>query len=397
MDITPHNLLFELQYKLSFLKSEILENKIRLQAKSNTYIDYVINEVKIQITDKSLDGKIIVNRWLDLFKVNIEDVLSFKYENEEFKNYFTTEYLNLPIETIERNKYLEFRVKFKEYLCVYYAREIISYCKIKPTKTSIPSDKNKSMKTTILKEFSYNISKYDDLTKVYDFYNFYDSNILCLCESLKDEITENLLTLDSTKHTIYLDLVYETLEKSPFYNINPIIIDQYLTEYNINIEQFPNFENDKLIRLLKTNDYYNQLPYNEFSYIENIQEAFYKYFAMIETKKLLEHTKQLKVKYTIPNSHKNLAPNKIRWCGKPSQLGFIMGMLANLDYIESPKRQNGETNFTQFAKDLLEIIEIETTIGSLSTYLNIDSSKAQETVRKFENEKFHIPNRKMIS
>ncbi|MCF6168244.1 hypothetical protein, partial [Lutibacter sp.] len=73
------------------------------------------------------------------------------------------------------------------------------------------------MNQTILNEFSYKISKYELLTKEYNFYYFYNYNIVNLCEQLKEEITENLLSLDSDKHLIYLDLVSDTLEDSPFF------------------------------------------------------------------------------------------------------------------------------------------------------------------------------------
>jgi len=162
------------------------------------------------------------------------------------------------------------------------------------------------MNQTVLINFNYKISDFEVLTQEYDFYNFYNSNIVNLCKQLKDEITENLLSLDSDKHLIYLELVCDTLEKSPFYNAKPFIIDKWLTRYKANIEDFPNFNHSELYNLLKINDYYNQLPYHEFSHIENVQVDFYIHFAMLETKKLFEHTKQLKVKYTAPNSNENL-------------------------------------------------------------------------------------------
>ena len=88
---------------------------------------------------------------------------------------------------------------------------------------------------------------------------------------------------------------------------------------------------------------------------------------------------------------------KIEWSGKPSQLGFIFSKLAELDYLVPPKRDNGETNYTQFAKKVLNIFKIKTTEGTISKYLNSNEVKAQETQRTFEKAKFNIPHKKEVS
>lgn len=254
-----------------------------------------------------------------------------------------------------------------------------------------------AVKQQMLKQFSFTISNYDALTKKYDFYTLCDFNIFNLSHSLKEEITENLLNLASSKHKIYLDLVVKTLEESPFIHINPNILDNWFKKYDSKIDEFPNFKNKELNQLLQTNDFYGKLPYPEFSFIESVQSDFYQYAAMMETKKLLVHTENLKIKYTTNNTETDGIPKKIKWIGKPSQLGYLIGSLAELDYIETPKNKDGEINYTQFSKDLLEIFDIKTTYQSLSKYLNLDSDKAQETKRKFEKEDFYIPNRKIVS
>jgi len=88
---------------------------------------------------------------------------------------------------------------------------------------------------------------------------------------------------------------------------------------------------------------------------------------------------------------------KLKWIGKPSQLGYLIGQLAQQEYIEPPKRDNGEINFTQFAKDVLRIFKSEATQGTLSAYLNINNEKSQETHRNFEKAKFNIPHKKIVS
>ncbi|WP_157209206.1 hypothetical protein [Mariniflexile maritimum] len=89
--------------------------------------------------------------------------------------------------------------------------------------------------------------------------------------------------------------------------------------------------------------------------------------------------------------------NKLKWIGKPSQLGFIISSLANLGYIETPLKKDGEINYTQLAKLVKETFETETTESTLSKYLNLDSEKGQETSRKFSSYNFNIPHLKTIS
>ena len=95
--------------------------------------------------------------------------------------------------------------------------------------------------------------------------------------------------------------------------------------------------------------------------------------------------------------NKEAINEKIEWSGKPSQLGFIFSKLAELDYIVPPKRDNGETNYTQFAKKIINIFKIKTTEGTLAKYLNSNESKAQETQRNFDKVNFNIPHKKEVS
>lgn len=95
--------------------------------------------------------------------------------------------------------------------------------------------------------------------------------------------------------------------------------------------------------------------------------------------------------------NKEVLKEKLEWSGKPSQLGFIFSKLAELDYLSPPKRDNGETNYTQFAKKLLNIFKLKTTEGTISKYLNSNEVKAQETQRNFDKANFNIPHKKEVS
>ncbi|ARV07579.1 hypothetical protein BTO04_13155 [Polaribacter sp. SA4-10] len=88
---------------------------------------------------------------------------------------------------------------------------------------------------------------------------------------------------------------------------------------------------------------------------------------------------------------------KIQWIGKPSHLGFILGQLASLDYIDAPKHKNGEINYTKFAKLVMQTFQTDGKESSLTKYLNLQSEKGEETKRNFTKESFVIPHKKSVS
>lgn len=90
--------------------------------------------------------------------------------------------------------------------------------------------------------------------------------------------------------------------------------------------------------------------------------------------------------------------SKLNWNSKPAHLGYIVGVLADLDYIDAPKRQNGDINYTQFAKEVLQTFKLKKgTEATLTKYLNTTTEKAQETERNFKSASFNIPHKKEVS
>lgn len=89
--------------------------------------------------------------------------------------------------------------------------------------------------------------------------------------------------------------------------------------------------------------------------------------------------------------------SKLTWVGKPSHLGFIIGTLADLGYIDVSKNAGGDINYTHFSKKVHNTFNIKSTPGTLSKYLNISTEKSQETLRKFKKEGFDIPHKGRVS
>lgn len=88
--------------------------------------------------------------------------------------------------------------------------------------------------------------------------------------------------------------------------------------------------------------------------------------------------------------------NKIKWTAGPSTLGYILSHLNSLGYIETPQKNNGETNYSALARQVLQTFDINSTEDTLKKYLNLDSEKSQQIGAKFEKQGFNIPHSKAI-
>nr|WP_315178564.1 hypothetical protein [uncultured Flavobacterium sp.] len=248
-----------------------------------------------------------------------------------------------------------------------------------------------------------NIINYDEGEIILFDYSAYD--IYCkyetLFQELKKEIQSNLLIikedrinyLNSFNKKLFNNYSLDKFKKSKhFEKINPlsgeITIDASL--YSIlKIE----------LCLSGYNDEYDEIYSEQYEFIEFVKNYFLKdlySFTKDLKKKIAKGVNVKEVISTNTNLDFHIIKN-IKWIGKPSQLGFIIGKLADLGYIEAPKKINGETNFTQFAKQVNNTFEIETKESTLSKYLNLETEKAQETFRKFNENGFDIPHIKTVS
>lgn len=187
--------------------------------------------------------------------------------------------------------------------------------------------------------------------------------------SLITEIEDNLLFLQKNQAEIYLDKL----------NLKMRSLQETLNEEEKNINTtglvsfigYEDFKNKELQQIL-----------------ENIK------FSIQSKRRAIDSV--LKIIDTNIVFYSNGA-NKLKWIAKPSQLGFVIGMLADLEYLDVPRRQNGDINYTQFANLVNQTFDVETTSATLSKYLNLDSEKAQETYRKFKDAGFNIPHKNIVS
>lgn len=133
---------------------------------------------------------------------------------------------------------------------------------------------------------------------------------------LETEVIENLLHLGNDKRDDYLNFTVDKIKKTPFIDKEKINIDKWLKKYNVTIDEFPKFSNDKLNNWLKR--YYNgysETP-NDLDFILDIQIDFYCYAAMVEANKMIaflesKRTNSNNAMSNIENSNENETTNQL--------------------------------------------------------------------------------------
>lgn len=234
---------------------------------------------------------------------------------------------------------------------------------------------------------SFNASK---KAALYNFSDLYENQIKKSGYELIKEISENLLCFPIYDRRQYLEYIEGRLNNEIISKIDSSVLDKWILEFDLNESEFPYTEHFELDEILKKTTEFSDLNPNEATRIESIQMDFCIYAYYLEVSKVMEF---------IENQYHSLidSDGKIKWIGKPSHLGFIIGKLVEFGYIESPTRTNGEINHTQLAKLVNSIFDVKTTEATLSKYLNLESEKAQETARQFEKSKFYLPQIKEVS
>lgn len=146
--------------------------------------------------------------------------------------------------------------------------------------------KSATTQNQYLEAFCKSISNERELNDT-SFMQLYDYVITHFTSYLKNEISENLLSIDDHKARIYLNYVRKKISETPYFQIKDNIIDKWLKEYDVDIVNFPNFENKELDKILRAFHGGYHLTEQDSEKIWNIQIEFYVYSCMIEAKKII--------------------------------------------------------------------------------------------------------------
>ena len=221
---------------------------------------------------------------------------------------------------------------------------------------------------------------------------------ISLIDCIKEIKSETFLELQNkgNQRNDYLDYKINEIEKRSYpKDIDPNYIKKHLTKYQITVDEIfqSNFSNAEFENIFCSN-YKDFDEKQEQHSVYQLQLDFYGFLCNYYANELISFFVNNK---EVKTSTLNNQVGKIKWTGKPSQLGFILGKLQELEYIEAPQKSNGDINYNEFARLVKDTFDIETTEGTLSKYLNINSEKGQETARNFDENGFDIPHKKIVS
>lgn len=400
-EYSAYAILVDLKHFLPQLKSEILLNCLNYDANKKTeYLSYVANEIKTYTSNINFDEQEL-NKWLKHFNITLEHIVSGRIGKEPIYHILNADYSKYEASngSLEKHDLFMLQNDFLVYFGKLYAKEVINFCnENKPEKAPIVKESNqinKPFKDEYLTIFCREISTERQIKETC--FDLVYQSMEHYIPYFENEVMENLLLLNSDKKDDYLNFVIDTISKTPYSDYNEELIANWLKKYNASIDEFPNFENEDLKHWL--NRYYNGYADSptDYDFILDIQMDFYYYAAGLLANKMINYLNSKKSTNAIKVNSSETTNEKIKWIGKPSQLGFIIGKLADLGYIEAPKRPNGDINFTKFAALVSNTFDVDTTESTLSKYLNLDSEKGSETARKFSDNGFDIPHIKQIS
>lgn len=389
------SIMIQFQECIPKLKSEILTNKINLNGNAIDYLNLIANEIQNRDYDQNA-GLFYIDKWLEKFNITIEDILKGNIIGKDIYNYLSSDRDTFPKRSEDRDIASLVQNDFLQYFCKFYADEIIDFCnKNKPEqKDTEPKNKtpSKPFEVVYLNEFCKAING-DRAIYETSFMMLYDNSITHFTPYFKQEILNNILTLKENKKHLYIDYVINHIQNTVDINKQACIQD-LLKENNESLDDYPYFKKGKLYKKLNTYVNAHHHTDKERDYLEDLQLSFFEYAAKIEVEGIIDFLQNLKEKQSLTT---NVKIKKIKWIGKPSQLGYIIGTLVELDYIDPPRNKSNDINFTQFAAQLSEVFEFDGKTSSLTKYLNFNDQKFKETKGKFDKEKFHIPRRSIVS
>lgn len=292
---TAIGVMVDLQMYINEIKSEILSEIQTKGASRNDYLDYLINEIEKQHYIKNLDIS-YVQKWLDEYKISIDDIFNMKYQNNVIRAVIDTHYMDMDKHSEEKEKANLVQSDFSDFFCDYYADKLISYIKSKKDETTIQtetiSDASQYPKNQYLNSF---IDEVNNVKALYSstFMQCYEYGILHFTEYLKVEINENILSLPKEKINPYLDLVKNKLISSHFFNTENNILDKWIHRFGLQGLEFPFLENNKVNKTIKGSINYHLWDEKYRELMEEIQVDFFYYAAMTETKKIITLLEEL--------------------------------------------------------------------------------------------------------
>ena len=151
-----------------------------------------------------------------------------------------------------------------------------------------------------LKSFTQTLCDVSELKK-YPFSELYPWYFYEFTSNLKDEIINNLTSLNEKQFHVYLEYVKDKITEAYVYDPDECIIDRWLKEYELDEKDFPFYSNEKICKLLSSfNDV--SLSKDEASKVRSIQLQFHWYSVYLEYNKIISFISDLSNKKISENT-----------------------------------------------------------------------------------------------
>jgi hypothetical protein len=419
-----------------YLESEITENLLIIDKdKKEDYLNYVLD--KINKTPYATISEDFIDRWIKEYKIDSGVFPSFS--NKELEEMLNKSYSGYHNEPHEQFAIEDIQIDFYCYACMLEVKKIINYLERKGMK-NIKKEVNKKEDIEFEKldaysklihlfsdidNINFNLNKervqhyseeeIDETHIIYDIEREpFEQQIKELIDKLQGYSLENNFYYFDSPSAVYINH-FQKRKESFFFQIpdaneldfllseveyfsqphkNRVLNDKY------KYDMFVSYSNIYKIALRRKLEYLNS-HLAKYNYIIDWEENVEIFDSYYNTKTIYTKIKLEKLSKDLSNSSESSklvkSGTKLKWTGKKAHLGFIIGTLADLGYLQGPERPNGEINYSEFARNILEVFDCDTTEGTLSKYLNVTSDKSEEVSRNFQSANFHIPHSKDVS
>lgn len=114
------------------------------------------------------------------------------------------------------------------------------------------------------------------------FKQIYESKITYFTPFLQSEVMRNLSHLSSYKKDNYLSFVIDKIARTPYYRTKKSKMIEFLMDYDLTMDEFPNLSNPELNTLLSEDYFTQELTIEEHENIYFTHQQFYRFAAKIE-------------------------------------------------------------------------------------------------------------------
>lgn len=102
---------------------------------------------------------------------------------------------------------------------------------------------------------------------------------------------------------------------------------------------------------------------------------------------------------SVENNNEEYSPKKLNWNVDANRLGFIISQLVQLEYIDPPKKSDGEINYRELATIVLNNFNFKNKAvkkETLAKYLNDSQDKYHDIADKFNKQEFNLPHSSLL-